>query len=103
MEIKIGSILCSRWGYNCTRWSFYKVIGLTDKSVKLVKIGKVYTEGAPNYPCASVMPVDNGKYDKPFTRRIKTFRDGEQYVSISKYEFCHRVHELGREYDETCD
>lgn len=97
MEIKVGDILAANWGYNCSRWSFYKVTRLTESNVWFYKIGKKYISGAPNHPCATVVP-----YDCQEGKEIHRRRHAD-YVSISKYEHAFSIHTDGRTYEECCD
>lgn len=84
---KVGDILSSDWGYEQTRYTFYQVVGVTAKSVKLRKIAKVYvTRSGGGY--ATVMPVPGNFVDddKPMTKRVGPSYRGTGYsVKITDY------------------
>lgn len=85
-EIKEGNILVSEWGWEQTNVSFYKVLKVTPKSFKLVKLGKstVYD----NQCMTGVnLPLIDEEVDKPFIRRSQNkYTTGRQTVNISDYE-----------------
>lgn len=82
---KINDILCSTWGYDQTNVDFYEVVGLTNKSVKLVKIGQKMVE---NVGSLSEYVVPDRKYrgEKTITRRVG-LSDG---VSVSDVSYAYK-------------
>ena len=77
---QIGDILSSSWGYDQTNVDFYEVVGVTDKSVKIVKISNttISDKGASGL---SVVPNTSYKTGKVMTKRVRE----SGYVSISSY------------------
>lgn len=106
-DVVEGAILTCMWGYNCCRYSFYKVEKVSGQFCTLREISKVYVEGAPNSPCSTVVPDDTHQASNTIRRKIKVYDAGTDKewacVSISDYKSCHGVHKDGNVYNECCD
>jgi hypothetical protein len=64
-----GDILTSSWGYDQTNVDFYEVVGTTDKSVKIEKIGSTTLED--NGSCGlSVVPNPKYRSGKVMLKRV---------------------------------
>ena len=77
---QIGDILTSSWGYDQTNVDFYEVVGVTDKSVKIEKIGST-TISDHGVGGLSVVPNTSWRVGKVMTKRVRE----SGYVSISSY------------------
>lgn len=89
---KVGDYLYSTWGYEQTNVDFYKVVGVTAKTLKIVPV-KSKTEIADSSLSRYVVPTDeineycvfdkNGDIEKKgyMTKRINKYG----YISISDY------------------
>ncbi len=69
---KIGDILMCHWGYEQTNVDFYKVIGITEKSIRLIEITKSLIENDSNKMTGKVIPNHEICFSnaRPFTRRV---------------------------------
>ena len=57
--MKKGDILVSSWGYEQTNIDFYKVVGVTPKSVKIVKLGQKVIKSGDDFLSEYVIPNHN--------------------------------------------
>lgn len=78
---KVGDILESIWGYDATFYDYYKVVGVTPKTVKLVKLVKKVGYGSAS-SVVEVSPTEE-VVGEVFSRKVK----GSGYVAISNYEW----------------
>jgi hypothetical protein len=80
-----GDILVSSWGYGQTNIDFYKVVDVTAKSVKIVRLGEIITE-RDSAMSEYVIPNENEIRGQVMTKRIKVRRANDStYVKISDY------------------
>jgi hypothetical protein len=84
---KVGDILVSSWGYDQTNIDFYKVIGLTAKSVKIVKIGQQIHEQT-GWLQETVLPDPDIVLSEPITRRVGIASDGYS-VKVRDYAWAY--------------
>jgi len=81
-SIKVGSILCSSWGYEQTNIDFYKVVERKNNTIKLVEIEQVKTySGDMQGNCT---PEPSQTKGEPFTKRINKFGG----VNLASYKYC---------------
>lgn len=75
---KVGDLLYSSWGYDQTNIDFYKVLAVSDKSIKIVQVADkiVGTSGQDDL----VVPTDKA-IGVPMVRRVST----NGYVKINSY------------------
>jgi len=84
--MKVNDILVSEWGYDQTNVDFYKVVGLTPKSVKIVQVGNKIAKASELGMSEYVVPNLNEICSRVMTKRVKTFRiDEKQFVSINSF------------------
>ena len=77
---EIGDILTSSWGYDQTNVDFYEVIGVTNKSVKIEKIGsKTISDNGPGG--LGVVPDTSWRSGNVMLKRVGT----NGYVSLTSY------------------
>lgn len=81
---KVGDVLYSTWGYEQTNVDFYEVVGLTAKSVKIIKLGQTMVENT-GYMSETVVPNRDLRGKEVMTKRIRMYNDKSYYVSISSY------------------
>lgn len=84
---KVGDILSSSWGYDQTNVDFYKVVGLTAKSVKIVKVGQSIVEQT-GWASENVVADPDIVLSEPVTRRFNPARDGYG-VRVSDYAWAY--------------
>lgn len=95
-NLEVGDIIYSRWGYNMVLYSFYQILAITPKSVKIVKLQK-NSVGDWAYP--HVSPIKDEFDGQPFTRRLLN-RTNYSLVKINDYEFCHWKYNEGDTFQE---
>ena len=87
---KVGDILTSSGGYECTHVTFFKVIGVTDSYVHLRVLEDKTVEYIP-FPgtlgSGKVIPADTFNGDKVIRRKIKHTDSYEPYVEVSKTSY----------------
>lgn len=92
--VTVGSIFYSSWGYGQANIDYYKVVGVTPKGVKVVKVGKKTVpppDGKGHFTYEHVVPdpdvvIPRSRWDikegddpcKPMTKRLKTWGEGER-------------------------
>ena len=87
--MKVNDILVSSWGYEQTNIDFYKVVSVTAKSVKIIRIGNTVVKKG-EYMSEYVVPNLNDLAGEPVVKRVKFYRDSDkQYVSINTYATAH--------------
>lgn len=69
--MEINDVVYSNGGYNCTNVHFYKVIGVTPKSIKLVEL-KQNVKGDYRGYCS---PMEETKNDTVFVARLNKNND----------------------------
>ena len=86
MDIKIGDIFHSTWGYDMTHNEYYQVVGITPsgKSVKVRKLESVKTVGVWQ---GQEEPLENKFIDKPKTKRLLESYDGKPALKMKSYEW----------------
>jgi hypothetical protein len=77
---QIGDILTSSWGYDQANVDFYEVVGVTNKSVRLEKIGSTTIENNDSYGL-KVVPDTSWRGGKVMLKRV----DSSGYVSLTSY------------------
>lgn len=83
MDVAVGDILYTSWGYDMTGVYFYKVIERKPKSIKLARL-----ESKKDFEDSTATPVDKEIADSNVDGKI--FRIGKYAVcSITKYENCY--------------
>ena len=84
--VKVGDIFveCFSWEYT-KHETFYKVVGVTDSSLKLAELeAKLVKEGAPFRP-AKYEPIDKiAKDGKKITKRYKVDEEGDVHISSNQ-------------------
>ena len=83
---KIGDILESSWGYDQTNVDFYEVVGVTNKSVKIEKIGNTtVSDDGPGG--LSVVPNTSYRSGNVMLKRVSSVSaDGKSgWVSLTSY------------------
>lgn len=91
MSLQLNDIVVSKFGYNCSLVTFYKVIGFTPskKSVKLQELTNEFVTNDGYNQAGTVIP--NMAKDTPIiTKRMKEFPDGTEYIKISDYEYAYK-------------
>jgi len=78
---QVGDILTSSWGYDQTNVDFYEVVGVTNKSVRIEKIGqRLIEDNGPGG--SSVVPDTSYRSGKIMLKRVAS-EDG--WVSLTSY------------------
>lgn len=77
--LKVGDILYSAWGYECTIVDFYKVVAVTAKTVKLRKLNA--TREYDNHIGGTSTPTETFVDDEIITKRA----NADNSVRISDY------------------
>jgi len=84
-EVKINDIFVNTWGYEQTNVDFYKVVGLTKKSVKIQQLKQKTTE--TGFMCGNTFPLNEFEDDKVLTKRIQYDSEGKVFVRMP-YGWC---------------
>jgi hypothetical protein len=88
---QVGDVISAVWGYDATIYSFYKVIGKTEKSVKLQEVVSQKESSEQWYnEYASPSQEERGA---PFSRRLKIRENGDWSVKISDYKWAFEVYD----------
>jgi len=82
LEFKVGDMLTSSWGYECTINGFYKVIGIKGRTVELMEYDYMgVSEGSINSACYNVTARE------PTGKVLKVRADNwGRGVKVSSYE-----------------
>jgi len=80
MDVKIGDIFVYSWGYDQTNIYFYKVVGVTAKSVKIRRLKNITTE--TGFMCGTCIPSNEFKSEEIHTKRVSLY-EGKPYLSMS--------------------
>jgi len=83
VELSIGDILVSSWGYDQTNIDFYQVIKLTKKMVMVSQVKNRIIENGPNFT-GKVEPIKDAFVGAPFKRKIMYYSDAPA-ISITSY------------------
>lgn len=88
----VGDILFASYGYDATFYDFYKVVGVTEKSVKLQKLKKQFTGESKSY-CDYVVPVEDEFDGEAFSRKLKIYEShgGWWSIRISDYQYAQNI------------
>jgi len=82
---QLGDILASSWGYDQTNIDFYEVVGITAKSIKIIKIGQSRTdENTGHYLSEYVVPDRKARGTNVMTKRIQPGTDSP-FISINSF------------------
>ena len=103
MSLQVNDIVVSKFGYNCSLVTFYKVIGFTPskKSVKLQEFTNKFATNDGYNQAGTVIP--NLPNDTSIiTKRINEFSDGTDYIKINDYEYAYKWDNKPVWYD-SCD
>ena len=85
-----GEILVSSWGYEQTNIDFYEIVGLTAKSIKIVKIGQTRTNEETGSDMSEyVVPDKKNRGTNIMTKRVNG-RTDRPYVSINSFAIASR-------------
>ena len=79
-KVKFGDVFYNSWGHGQTNIDFYKVVGITPKSVKIRQL-KTITTG-DGFMCGDCVPTDDFKSGDVQTKRIMHMEDGELYLRL---------------------
>lgn len=83
IKLKVGDILSSKWGYNCTIVDYFSVVGVTEKTVKLQEL-----KGIKSYSDDGLRIVVNPTSElvgKVFSKKIHYY-DNKPLVVIESYQ-----------------
>lgn len=83
-EVKIGTILCSRWGYSMTDYHFYEVVRRTEKTVWYRQLK---TEATGNQEGYRSPIIGEYKGNQVYSARLKEGHDGKAFIKTSFEEF----------------
>ncbi len=83
MEIKVGTIFRSSWGYDQTNIDFYEVTRVMKASVEIRKIAGQQTTG--DGWTGKVVPKPGEFIGEPMTKRLKNTYDGNPCIRIESY------------------
>lgn len=88
---EVNDILVSKFGYNCTLVTFYKVLRKTKsgKTVTLTRLNNKVVDDDGYGQAGFVIPGDKYKEILP-PKRITITNDGEGCVKIDNYEFAYK-------------
>ncbi len=87
LDIAVGDILYSNWGYDQTNIDFYQVLKRTAKQVTLRRLENRVVRGKGK-PTEYVTPVANSFTGKPLRRKLNEYR-GEVIIRIHNYSYAH--------------
>ena len=80
-KIKVGDILVSTWGYDACIADFYKVVGRTTASLKLVRL---QNKNAGDWVAGTSEPdLGRPSYGKISTARLKSYYTGSECVKVN--------------------
>ena len=84
---KVGDILCGFYGYEASIATFAKVVGVTDKSVKVVELDQRH-DYHPNSGGMywTAFPTNNGRSGKVITKLFKSDNDKGYRIKWSSYQ-----------------
>ena len=88
---KVGEIFVATWGYDQTNATFFQVVGVTAKSVRVRKIRKRETNIKDGFMTALAVPIKHSFDGTAKTRRIyfydgrEMFQAGESFGSAEKW------------------
>jgi len=88
-----GQVIYSIAGYDASIARFFKVVSTTEKSVRLIEVGKGVTE-ASDGPTRFVVPLIHREIGKPFTRKVRQYEEPFPRwwsVKINDYTFAQDV------------
>jgi len=86
--IQIGDILYSTWGYEQTNVNFYKVVGRTEKNLKIQEIETIRKPNS-EFMSYDAIPDEGKSKGKAMLRKIKTCMNRE-YVRPCDYFSAHK-------------
>jgi len=88
----VGDILYASYGYDATFYDFYKVVGVTEKSVKLRKLAKKFVGESTSY-ADYVVPVEDEFDGIAFSRKLKIYESygGWWSIRINDYKFAQNI------------
>lgn len=78
-KVSIGDIFVNTWGYDQTNVDFYKVVGMTNKSIKIRELNKRTTE--TGFMCGHSVPLSGFNSDKIITKRLKWY-EKKVYINM---------------------
>lgn len=87
---KVGDILYASWGYEQTNIDFYKVVGLTAKSVKIVKIGQKRTDDETGHWLSEYVVADpTSEEGHVMTKRVGGSKEHPS-VKVRSFAWAHK-------------
>lgn len=86
--MKPGDILVSTWGYEARLATFFKVIGVTAKSVKLAELVDQVRTG--DWMSGTAKPAPNSRLGETVTKRVKANYAGTPCVKINSFSTAYK-------------
>ena len=86
----VGNILTSSWGYEQTNVDFYEVVEVTNKSVRIEKIGSSTIENNDSYGLR-VVPNNSWRSGNFMLKRVSASADGKSsWIRLTSYSSAHK-------------